>query len=284
MYNRYGVVDLVVYADILVFLNLIINYFLLLSVSKIIRKDPAVWRMVLSAFLGAASSLYIFLPPLSICLEGFIKLSVCVIMSLVAFGFKGIKTFLKNILLLFGVTVAYGGIMYAVWLLFKPRGMVINNSVVYFDISVSALLGFTVLGYIIFSLLFKIFSRCAPLASRCDVTVFTNGKSVTLSGIVDTGNSIEDIFSQGEIIICGEAVKDKLFGSCDIKGNTALKNRYRLLPCSTVSGTDLLEGVRCDKAVVTAGKQIITLKKPILAFSKTELQDSEAIINPNILG
>ena len=34
MYNRYGVVDLVVYADVLVFLNLIVNYFLLLSVSK----------------------------------------------------------------------------------------------------------------------------------------------------------------------------------------------------------------------------------------------------------
>ncbi|MBQ3547914.1 MAG: sigma-E processing peptidase SpoIIGA [Clostridia bacterium] len=275
---------MVVYADVLVFLNLIINYFLLLAVSKIIRKDCSVWRMVLAAFWGAVSSLYIFLPPLSIWLEGILKLAVCIIVSLVAFGFKGFKGFLKNMLLLFGVTVAFGGIMYAVWILFKPRGMVINNSVVYFDISVLALLGFTVFGYIIFSLLFKIFSRSSPLASDCSITVFVNGKSITLSGIVDTGNSIEDIFSQGEIIICGPKVKEKLFGGYDIRGNTALKTRYRLLPCSTVSGADLLEGVRCDKAVILVNNKTITLKKPILAFSKTELQDSEAIINPNILG
>ena len=275
---------MVVYADVLVFLNLIINYFLLLSVSKILRKECSVFRMVLAAFLGAVSSLYIFLPPLSIWFEGILKLAVCIIVSLAAFGFKEIKSFLKSVLLLLGVTVAFGGIMYAVWLLFKPSGMVINNSLVYFDISVLALLGFTVLGYIIFSLLFKIFSRSSPLASRCSVTILSDGKSITLSGIVDTGNSIEDIFSQGEIIICGPKVKEKLFGSCDIKGNTALKTRYRLLPCSTVSGVDLLEGVRCDEAIILVDKKTITLKRPIIAFSKTELQDSEAIINPKILG
>ena len=273
-----------VYADVLVFLNLIINYFLLLSVSKIIRKGFAVWRMVLSAVFGALSSLYIFLPPLSILLEGLLKVTVCIIMCLVAFGFKSPRFFLKNTILLFLVTIGFGGAMYGVWLLFKPRGMVINNSVVYFDISIISLIIFTVIGYILFSLLFKIFSRSSKLASECEVTVFANGKSIELSGIVDTGNSIEDIFSQGEIIICGENVKAKLFECADIKSNNALKTRYRLLPCSTVLGVDMLEGVRCDKAIIKSENQTVILKKPILAFSKTPLQDSEAIINPKILG
>ena len=280
----FGVFKLVVYADVLIFLNLIINYFLLLTVSKIIRKECKMIRIILSAFSGAVASLYIFLPPLSFWLEGLLKTAVCVIMCIIAFGFKDFRVFIKNVLLLFIVTLGFGGAMYGVWLLFKPRGMVINNSVVYFDISVISLIAFSVIGYVLFSVFFKIFSRSSPLAKECEITVFLDGKSLNFSGIVDTGNSIEDVFSQGEIIICDETVKAKLFSCEDIKGNAALKTRYRLLPCSTISGADMLEGVRCDKAVIKTEKQTITLKKPILAFSKTPLADNNAIINPKILG
>ncbi len=284
LYNCFRVMELIVYADVLVFLNLLINYFLLLAVSKILRKTPKTLRLVLSAFLGALSSLYIFLPPLSIWLEVILKIAVCLIMCATAFGFNGVKAFLKSVGLLFGVTAAYGGIMYAVWLLFSPKGMVINNSVVYFDISLIHLVVFTVLGYVIFSILFKIFSRAAISAKRCDISVFACGNELSLTGIVDTGNSIEDVFSKGEIIICDKKAVSRLFGCEEIKGNTALKTRYRLLPCSTVSGVDMLQGVRCDKAEIKFQGKVVTLDKPILAISKTPLCDGEAIINPKILG
>ncbi len=275
---------LIVYADVLIFLNLIVNYFLLLAVSKILNKSPKTFRLVLSAFLGALSSLYIFLPPLSLWLEVVLKTAVCCVMCFVAFGYKGGRLFLKSVGLLFLVTAGYGGSMYAVWLLFSPKGMVINNSVVYFNISLVHLIGFTVLGYVSFSVLYKIFSRRSITAKRCNITIYAQGKSASFTAIVDTGNSIEDVFSQGEIIICDKSVMLKLFGDSEIQGNTALKSRYRLLPCSTVSGVDMLEGVRCDKAVIYYDNKALTLEKPILALSKTTLADGEAIINPKILG
>lgn len=275
---------LIVYADVLVFLNLLVNYFLLLAVSKILRKTPKILRLVMSAFLGALSSLYIFLPQLSIWLEVLLKVTVCCVMCITAFGFNGIKAFLKSAALLLGVTAAYGGLMYAIWILFSPNGMVINNSVVYFDISLVHLIVFTVLGYIIFSVLFKIFSKNAVMAKKCEITLFAIGEKISLTGIVDTGNSIEDVFSKGEIIICDKNVIPRLFGSEEIRGNTALKNRYRLLPCSTVSGVDVLEGIRCDRAEVKCGNSVVTLDKPIIAISKTPINDGEAIINPKILG
>ncbi len=275
---------LIVYADVLIFLNLLVNYFLLLSVSKVLHKSPKTYRLVLSAFSGALSSLYIFLPPLSLWLEVILKTTVCSVMCLIAFGYNTLRRFLKSVCLLFLVTAGYGGSMYAVWLLFSPKGMVINNSVVYFNVSLVHLIVFTILGYIAFSVLYKIFSRRAITAKRCNIIVYVQGKSVSLTAIVDTGNSIEDVFSQGEIIICDKSVMLKLFGEGEIQGNTALKSRYRLLPCSTVSGVDMLEGVRCDKAVVCYENKSVNLDKPILAFSKTALADGEAIINPKILG
>ena len=76
----------------------------------------------------------------------------------------------------------------------------------------------------------------------------------------------------------------KLFGSENVEAVSHLQNRYRLLPCSTVSGTDLLEGVRCDRAVIKFENREVKLSEPILVVSKTRLSDGEAIINPKVLG
>lgn len=273
-----------VYADVLIFVNLIINYFLLLAVSKIRGKAPKTLRIVFSSFLGALSSLYIFLPPLSALLEVIFKIAVSVIMTLSAFGYSGIKSFLKNVLLLFVITLGFGGLIYAIWLIFKPYGMVINNSVVYFDISLIALLVFSVVGYLIFTIAFKIFSKSTPLAEECEVIVFANEKSIKLNGIIDTGNSIQDVFMMGDIIICNKQAAELLFEEVNLNSSVALKTRYRLLPCSTVAGNEMLEGMRCDSAEIKYKGKKIKLNKPIMAFSKTQLEENYAIINPKILG
>ena len=55
------------------------------------------------------------------------------------------------------------------------------------------------------------------------------------------------------------------------------------MPCGTVSGTGALDGFRCDMATVTDGTRTVRLEKPILAVSKTRLNDDyQAIVNPKI--
>ncbi len=275
---------MIVYADVLIFFNLIINYFLLVTTAKILRKNPKTLRLILGAFFGAISSLYIFLPQSPFGFEILFKILISSVMCLITFGFMGIKAYLKCVGVLFCVTFGFGGVMYAVWLLFSPNGMVINNSVVYFDISLIALIAFTVAGYIIFSLCFKIFSKASPFAESCDITLFADNKSVDISAVVDTGNSIEDVFSSGEIIIADRRIAQTLFGCDNFQSNKSTESRYRLLPCNTVSGRDVLEGVRCDRAEVKYQNSTMVLQKPILAISKTAMPDgNDAIINPKIL-
>ena len=87
----------------------------------------------------------------------------------------------------------------------------------------------------------------------------------------------------GEVIIADKSVAQSLFG--DVKnGGEEYPSRYRLLPCSTVSGGGMLEGYRCDSAVLSKGKEKIKLDRPILAISKTPLsKETPAIINPRVL-
>ena len=270
--------------DVLIFLNTLVDYFLILATAKIVGEKAATKRQVISAVVGGISSVYIFLPNQKIIIEFLYKLGVAFLLSAVCFGIKGKKRYIKNTAVLFLVTSAYAGVMFAFWTVFRPFGMVINNSVVYFNISPLVLVLCTVIGYVLFTVLWQIFGKSASVAERCEITVFAEGKSVKLTAISDTGNSIEDFFEKRDIIIADKQMIEALFGVVDIDINTELKRRYRLLPCSTVSGFDTLESFRCDSATVEYNNKITKLSKPLLAVSKVNLSDDyNAIVNPKIL-
>lgn len=280
----YLVIKLIVYADVLVFLNMLVDYFLLLATSKIVDKDFKTSRIAISSFLGGISALYIFLPQQNIFVDFVYKSATAFVLSAVCFESHTIKEYLKNTGVLFSVTCGYAGLMFALWNIFKPYGMVINNSVVYFDISPVILVCCSVGGYLIFTFLWKIFGKSAVYAEKCDITVCADGKNILLKAIADTGNSIEDVFGKNEIIIADKSAVERLFGKTDVYCNSNLKKRYRILPCSTVSGYDMLEGYRCDGAVLESGGKKTVLKKPVLAVSKVTLNDGyNAIVNPKIL-
>ncbi|MEE1330047.1 MAG: sigma-E processing peptidase SpoIIGA [Acutalibacteraceae bacterium] len=274
---------MVIYADILVILNLIVDYMLLLVTGKIVKLKPPAVRQIAAALVGGLSALYIFLPNIGAFIGVLIRLADCAVMVLICFGFKSLKCFLRSCAVLMLVCFAYGGIMTAFWYLFKPNGMTVINSVVYFNISPAVLIGSSVTVYLLYTALYSLLKKNSALAERCNITVFAGDGKINMSGIIDTGNSIEDALGNSEVIITDSKGAAALFGNIDINSNEGLKSRYRLMPCGTVSGTGALEGFRCDRATVTDGKRTVELEKPILAVSKTRLNDDyQAIVNPKI--
>ena len=51
---------MVVYADVLIVVNLIVDYFLLKCSNLILKEKPKLWRIILGSGVGAVFSLYIF--------------------------------------------------------------------------------------------------------------------------------------------------------------------------------------------------------------------------------
>lgn len=276
-----GVKIMTVYADVLVVLNLIVDYFLLSLSAHILKKSISVLRIILSALIGAFSSLYIFLPKMSPVVETFLKISACMLMCLAAFGYLQLKSFLRAFFVVTSVSFLYGGFMIAVWYIFKPSGMIINNSVVYFNVSPVFLILFSVVAYLTIIFARKITERNAVYSKSCNIDLISDKNITSIKGIVDTGNSVEDMFCLSEIIVVDESVAKSVFNGYPF--SDSLKHRYRVLPMNTVSGTTLLDGYRCDKALVSFEGKEIELKSPVLAISKTPLKDGfEAIVNPKI--
>lgn len=274
---------MIVYADILIILNFLVDYFILLLTAKFLEIKYHIFRLLLAATLGGMSSLYIFLPSVNTLTDFLYKLIICIILSAVAFSIKGIKQYFKNIVSLFTVTCLYAGLTAAIWKIFKPNGMLINNSIAYFDISPLALTVSTVIFYVAFIIFNKIFKSTCNFAEKCEITVFSDNKSISLTAIIDSGNSVEDFLGKSEIIITDSNSFESLFGKIDIDSRE-YKKRFRIVPCSTVTGEDVLKGLRCDNAVVKVNNEKINVKKPILAVSKVKFDEGyNAIVNPKIL-
>ncbi|MDO4608411.1 MAG: sigma-E processing peptidase SpoIIGA [Clostridia bacterium] len=267
-----------VYADILVLVNFVVDYFLIAISSRFLHKRPRLWRQLLAAFLGGIFSLYIFLPQSGFVLQTVVQLLMSAAISLTAFGFGNIKDFARNTAVLFTVNFAYSGAMIAVWLAFRPHGMAINNSVVYFDISPLFLIAFSTVGYFAVTFLRRLLQKNFSQSSICNVVIICGNNTLKLDGIVDTGNALRDVFGLSQIFITETAVIDAVMGA--EKHNKA---RFRAIPCTTVSGEGLLDGYRIDFAEVWFENKKHHFKNPILAASTTPLDECKIIVNPDNL-
>ena len=266
-----------VYADILVITNFIVDYFLLKITSKIIKSPPSVWRNLLSALFAAFTSLIIFLPKQNAVIEISMRLIFSLFICFICFGYINLRRLIRASLVFFAVTFCYAGAMTAVWYIFRPYGMAINNSVVYFDITPMFLIGFSVAGFLIFTVTSSLFARRHTAAKLCDVTLVFCGKKADFKAVIDSGNSVCDTFTQRAIIITDAKKCRRVFGELNAE---LYPEKYRAVPCSTVSGGTLLDGFRCDGGKITADNKTVNLKGPIMALSGTPLCDCEAIVNP----
>lgn len=269
---------MVVYVDILILVNFVVDYFLISIACRLLHKKPRLWRMLLSAALGGVFSLYILLPQGKFLLQTAVQVVMCMSLCAVALGIKSVKDFLRNTTVLFCVNFAYSGAMIAVWLLFKPRGMVINNSVVYFNISPLFLIAFSVVGYFGVLLFRKLFKRSFSPSIYCDAILFCGNNKISVNGIIDTGNSITDVFGTSQIFIADKDIIDLILGRQI--NNMA---RFRKIPCNTITGQSLLDGYRIDSAQIIKDGKKYSFKNPILAVSQAPLTECQIIINPQAL-
>ena len=282
---------MVVYIDVLVCLNLFVDYFLLLSVSRFCSARTPNWRMLVAALSGALTSLVIFLPNLPVFLDLLLQLTMAAGIVLAAFGFGGLKRFLRLCGVFFGMTFAYGGIMMGLWLLLRPQGMVINNGIVYFDISPPLLIVATLISYGIISLIRR-FHHSAPAGEQLfRITVSLDKRQVECGALLDTGNTLRDLFTDTPVVVMDfdacqsllpAPIRPVFAGMCDPPPSIPVEG-FRLIPYSAVGGKGLLPAFSPDYVEISSGRKKQRYDKVYVAVSKEELSDHyEALIGSQL--
>lgn len=244
----------VIYADILIFINLIINYLLLRAASVMLGIKHNAVRFLASSAFGGVFSLVIFVENIPDFLNVIIKILFLTVMVCTAFKIKKFSEFLRDFAAFFLCNFAFAGIMLAITVFASPQAAIYKNGVVYFDISIFTLVAASAVCYVILSLVSKFVRSRMVHNLLYDISVSYSGKTVGGKALLDTGNSLRDSFSGKPVIIAEKRFIENIVPpDCDI---TQMKN-FRLIPYSTISTGGALPAFLADEIrVVFEGKNI----------------------------
>lgn len=289
-----------VYVDVLFCVNLFVNYFLLLFTVRMVHKTVKKRRVFAGALLGAIYSLFIFFPHMSILSSAFAKLIFSFSILMAVFGVTSARLFFKALACFYSANFAFAGIMLALWLALSPPGMMVNNGVVYFNISPVILIAGAALAYLILILIGKFTRRHAPVQTRYTVTVEANGETATLDALMDTGNSLTDLMSEKPVLLAEYRAVQKLIptglrpvfespssaASQPLMQSDALRDiHFRMIPFDSVGGGGLLPAFQTDRILIKGGPNEVCDQGIYVAVSPRPFAGGEydALLNPQLM-
>lgn len=265
-----------IYVDVLIVLNIYVNFFLLRMTAGITHSPLRSGRCIAASVYGSLFSLTILLPSLGRLPSLALKLAAAVSVVAAAFGLNSRRRLIINTAAFFAANFILAGTVYGVYTLLKPEFIHFNNACFYIDFSLVVLIVTTAALYFAIKLARFIFDK-APDDSYT-VLIRSGKKVLSLKGLADTGNCLTDHFSCSPVIICPLESYAELFGKeLDI---SQFPHGMRLLPCSAVSGNGLIPVFRPDEVVICCrcGE-----KKPVDAVIGFGESGENAIFNPKLL-
>lgn len=251
---------MVLYVDILIILNLFIDYFLLLSSAVLLKQNARKLRLILASIVGSLSSLFIFLPTLHPIITVLVKLMIGFCLVLIAFGYKTKIVFIKTVLLFFSENLIFIGIMFFLWIFASPPGMLWKNGVTYMPISPVILILGSIIAYFVTCLINFIMSKRVECKKICSITVEFNNKVVKIKALYDTGNCLTEPFSGKPVCVCEYSSIFKILpkniiafldNSLNRTNNFKSNGSLRLVPCDTVTGGGILPAFLPQNVIVS---------------------------------
>lgn len=280
-----------IYLDVLVLLNLFVTFFLFQAAAKLLNYRPNRWRLLGGTLLGGVYSLLILFE-LNTAELVTIKLVMGASLVFAVFFQKrgGWKALVRSGLYFSLVNFLFAGFMQALWLFAAPAGMSYRNGVAYFNISALTLALSTIAAYLVLTLFTFLLNRRSRKAELVETTVTLRGRQVVLTGFVDTGNKLCDIFTGLPVAVCEYEAVQELFPervrgffrdpagfSFESLEDSSLKTLLRVIPVNAVSGASSLPAFKPDE-LITDGVP----RQAVVAVTTQPLSDGSfhALLSP----
>lgn len=188
---------MVIYADVLFFINLVFDYMALILLGKVMKLRIKQWRVTLGSTVGAAGTVVVF------CLDIkhiFPKAAIAFLMILCAYGRMG-----KKILSVFSafllMLAAISGVTAAIISVFSTgTDSIIKNGIVYFDISGKLLFVILLAAYPIICMLAKSIKSRRPGRFYLTTIELAN-RSVSLTALFDSGNILKEPITGKPVVV-----------------------------------------------------------------------------------
>lgn len=234
-----------IYVDFVLFLNFMFDLVLLLGVSVLLERIASINRIIIGAFFGSLTTLFLFININSLTLF-FLKIFVSIFMVMIAFGFKNIKYIVKNFAFLYILGLFLGGILYFLNIQFSYK----NEGLVFFHngLSINIIFLLIISPIIIYFYVKQLRSLKTNYSNYYKIRIKLHDKEYKFVGFLDTGNKLTDPYFNRPIILINRR-------KIDLEVSSKI-----LIPYSTITSSGLLECIRLDEVYIDD----IGIKKNVL--------------------
>ena len=198
-----------VYLDIVLLENLCMNYIILFATGYIMKLKMKQLRLVLSAMLGGIYAVIAYIEILPIYSSFGMKILLSVLMVYIAYNSKNIKNLLKQLVVFYLISFAFGGSAFALLYFVRPQDILIRNGVYVgtYPIKIALLRG--IVGFILTYIAFKVVkTKLHKKDIIYNIEIHIKEKTLKLKAMLDTGNMLKDPISGMPVIV---VTKEKLY-------------------------------------------------------------------------
>ena len=220
-----------VYIDGLLFLNFYLDFLLLLTCVVILKRNVKMFRIILGAFIGSLTIFVLLLKITSLELF-FIKIYLSLIMCIVCFGYKNLKSFFINVGTFYMVSILLGGFLYFLNITFsyKHKGMLFFND----GFSINALFLIIISPIVLYFYVKQVKLFKQKIACSFKTNIYIGRKVLNLNGYLDTGNPL--CYKNRPVILTNI--------------DNTFRNKKIYIPYIVIGGSGLLECIKMRKVEV----------------------------------
>lgn len=255
--------EMIVYIDIVIIVNFIIDLLLLISVDLLLKRKTKFKKILIASLIGSSSTMLLFIINSNLLLL-FFKFIISILMILISFNYKSFKYFKDNLFWLYIISIILGGTIY----LFNDQIALVNNGLVFdkngLKINLVILLivsPIIIFKYVKFQKNFK-----DTYSNYYNVLIYYKDVVISDTGFLDTGNKLIDpYFGRPIILVNKELIKEKV-------------NTFPV-PYKVLGSDGLLDVFKPDKIVVNNK----TTKKVLIGLSDVSLNGINIILNMEVI-
>ena len=288
-----------VYADVLFLINFSMDAIALYVSARLCAAKITAKRIALGAIVGGVYSVLSIFLNLGFGLELFVFLLVCLLMCAIALYPDTLFEAVRYSGVMFVSSSLIGGVMSASYSAFNS---IVSDSMKNSEKAVISPLVFSLLAC--FSMAAALFlcrlHGSGSLPDKAEVSVCFFGKSVTVCGILDSGNMLKDPLSGRSVIVMSSDALSHILSKrfieaankADLRAADLLsereRKRFRLVPSSSIGGNGYLFGVIPDELKITYTKKgkILSVRRDAVVASVPQNslgRDTKCVIPQSII-
>lgn len=286
---------LVIYADVLVCLNVLITYLFLVADRVFTHLPTSRWGVIVASVVGGLSALVVLLGDKGVLFSILFRVVASCLIVLAAFLPRSTRCFLKAYGGFMAISFLFGGAMFFVELTLRPEKIAYINGTVYFDMSLRYLVCCTFVIYGVFMAADYFLSRNIARNEIFGVEITLRNATVILRGFVDTGNNLTEALtgrmvfvaqlnSVAPLFTCEECTFLKRAELSAVPESLGTVIRY--IPCKTVGENALLPAFTPKRVIVKWNGKETEVNNVCIAVTDKALSQGEyeILLNKNILG